>query len=118
MNAERLLAGREPVSPPPESALGALCRYISAADPVNYQPTNIAFGLLPPPPESGKRMGKTEKRALMVERALASLDLWLKSAGTAPTWRVRARRTPLQAGPSDEVRASPGPHPARRPASF
>jgi len=87
LNAHRLLAKIEPVFPPPESALGALCRYISSADPKNYQPTNIAFGLLPPLAETGKRRtGKADKRAAMVARATASLDRWLVESGAAPAW--------------------------------
>src|SRR4029077_10127753 len=37
LNAHRLLEGKETISPPHETALGALCRYISSADPSNYQ---------------------------------------------------------------------------------
>jgi methylenetetrahydrofolate--tRNA-(uracil-5-)-methyltransferase len=82
LNARRLLAGQEPVAPPPETALGALCRYISAADPAHYQPTNIAFGLLPPleEPETGRRRNKADRRALLVARAIAALDRWIGEA--------------------------------------
>ncbi len=82
LNACRLLAGREPVAPPPETALGALCRYISSADPAHYQPTNIAFGLLPPleEPETGRRRNKTDRRRLLVARAIAALDRWIGEA--------------------------------------
>lgn len=88
LNAHRLLRGEEPVHPPPESALGALCRYISSADPANYQPMNIAFGLLPPLAESGtgRRMSKGDKRAAMVARASESLAAWLAASGASPTW--------------------------------
>jgi methylenetetrahydrofolate--tRNA-(uracil-5-)-methyltransferase len=88
LGAHRLLRGEEPVHPPPETALGALCRYISSADPAHYQPMNIAFGLLPPLAETGRRMGKGDKRAAMVTRAVASLDAWLSSSGAAPTWAL------------------------------
>ena len=111
LNAERLLAGREPVSPPVETALGALCRYISSADPAGYQPTNIAFGLLPRV-EAGGRAGKTEKRARMVERALRSLDGWLAAQGLTPDWPIPARRdaiAPATAGSRSAPRSQARP---------
>jgi len=83
INARRLLAGLDAVAPPPESALGALCRYISEADPENYQPTNIAFGLLPPLAETPgvRRPGKARRREQIVARALAALDAWIAEHG-------------------------------------
>jgi methylenetetrahydrofolate--tRNA-(uracil-5-)-methyltransferase len=94
INARRLLEGRATVFPPPESALGALCRYISAADPSDYQPTNIAFGLLPPIEDAkGRRERKADKRARMVERALGALDRWMAETGVAPDW-VRTQEAP------------------------
>lgn len=88
LNAHRLLAGRECVVPPTETALGSLCRYISSADASNYQPTNIAFGLLPPLATTGRRISKVEKRSRLVKRALEGLDAWLERTDTAPTWRL------------------------------
>jgi len=63
--------GRAPAVFPEETALGALGRYISRSDPNNYQPTNIAFGLLP---ELGDRVRDKLKRRLgLSHRALARL---------------------------------------------
>jgi methylenetetrahydrofolate--tRNA-(uracil-5-)-methyltransferase len=63
--------GCEPVVFPEETALGALARYISRSDPRNYQPTNIAFGLLP---ELGERIrDKMKRRLSLSHRALARL---------------------------------------------
>jgi methylenetetrahydrofolate--tRNA-(uracil-5-)-methyltransferase len=72
INAARLVRGEETLAPPPSTALGALCHYISNAEVTSYQPTNIAFGLLPPfdPPVKNK---KARNQAL-VERALADLE--------------------------------------------
>jgi len=57
---------------PEETALGALGRYIARSDPNNYQPTNIAFGLLPelqtPIRDKGRR------RLALAHRALESLE--------------------------------------------
>ena len=38
--------------PPRTTAIGALAYYVSHADPRNYQPTNITFGIMEPAPES------------------------------------------------------------------
>ena len=59
--------------------LGALCHYISKADPENYQPTNATFGLLPQP--EGVRKKKERKEA-RVRIALEAIDEWL-SVGQA-----------------------------------
>jgi methylenetetrahydrofolate--tRNA-(uracil-5-)-methyltransferase len=75
VNAARLSDGAPPLVFPATTALGALARYISASDPKNYQPANIAFGLLPPlQPEI---RDKRQKKAAMVRRALEDLDAFL-----------------------------------------
>jgi methylenetetrahydrofolate--tRNA-(uracil-5-)-methyltransferase len=64
--------GKEPLALPEDTALGALGRYIARSDPENYQPTNIAFGLLP---ELDERVrDKSKKRLALSERALRSLE--------------------------------------------
>jgi methylenetetrahydrofolate--tRNA-(uracil-5-)-methyltransferase len=64
--------GEEPLAFPEETALGALGRYIARSDPRHYQPTNIAFGLLPELP--ARIRDKARKRMAMAERALRGLD--------------------------------------------
>ena len=80
-NAARLVLGLEPLAPPRTTALGALAHYVSHADPSNYQPTNITFGIMPPldaPPKS------RHDRALATSaRALADLDRWAREPVTA-----------------------------------
>jgi methylenetetrahydrofolate--tRNA-(uracil-5-)-methyltransferase len=62
----------EPRPFPEETALGALGRYIARSDPNRYQPTNIAFGLLP---ELAARVkDKSKRRLALSERALLSLE--------------------------------------------
>lgn len=87
--ATGLLAGRhaaafaagEPVRPlPRQTALGSLCHYVSAADPVNYQPANITFDLLPAlEDKTRKRVGRNKKarHAEVARRAEASLQEYL-----------------------------------------
>jgi len=47
INAARLAQGKETLVFPRETAHGALAHYITTADPANFQPMNINFGLLP-----------------------------------------------------------------------
>ena len=82
-NAATLALGEAPRSLPRSTALGALAYYVSHADPRTYQPTNIAFGLIPPldaPPR-----GRQARRQAMARRALADLDTWMR--GNAPADR-------------------------------
>jgi methylenetetrahydrofolate--tRNA-(uracil-5-)-methyltransferase len=62
----------EPLAFPEDTALGALGRYIARSDPRHYQPTNIAFGLLPELPQ--RIRDKAARRTAVARRALASLD--------------------------------------------
>jgi methylenetetrahydrofolate--tRNA-(uracil-5-)-methyltransferase len=64
--------GRTPPVFPEDTALGALGRYISGSDPGHYQPTNIAFGLLPELPR--RIRDKARRRLALSERALTSLE--------------------------------------------
>ncbi len=60
---------------PRQTAVGSLCHYVSAADPVNYQPANITFDLLPKleQPPRDKKTRQTE----VCKRALTALDEYL-----------------------------------------
>ncbi|HYV86076.1 MAG TPA: methylenetetrahydrofolate--tRNA-(uracil(54)-C(5))-methyltransferase (FADH(2)-oxidizing) TrmFO [Patescibacteria group bacterium] len=72
INAARLADGGPAVIFPATTALGALARYISSSESANYQPTNIAFGLMPPL-ENDIRDKRRRKEA-MVRRALGDLE--------------------------------------------
>ena len=72
MGAAFRVRGEAPPEFPLDTALGALGHYIARSDPENYQPTNIAFGLLPELPVRLK--DKARRRLALSERALASLD--------------------------------------------
>jgi methylenetetrahydrofolate--tRNA-(uracil-5-)-methyltransferase len=64
--------GGAPLIFPEDTALGALGRYIARSDPHHYQPTNIAFGLLPDLPVRVR--DKARKRLALAQRALESLE--------------------------------------------
>ncbi len=70
VNAARFAAGRPPLSWPRSSAIGSLLNYLVSADPNNFQPENINFGILPPASTSSAKIGRKEKRRLQTEIAL------------------------------------------------
>lgn len=74
INLSRLMAGLEPVLPPPSTMLGALYRYLREADPAHFQPMNANFGLLDDLPQPVR--DKRRKREMFAERALAELESW------------------------------------------
>ena len=66
--------GKLPYStPPPTTALGALIHHILHADPRDFQPMNVNFGLFAP--LEGK-IRKTEKKELFVSRAFGDIRAW------------------------------------------
>jgi methylenetetrahydrofolate--tRNA-(uracil-5-)-methyltransferase len=74
VNLSRLLAGEEPVIPPPTTMLGALYRYMREADPRHFQPMNANFGLVD---ELGERVkDKRVRKERLAERALAVMTEW------------------------------------------
>src|SRR5215468_1982365 len=68
INAVRTARGETPITFPAETAIGALCRYVSTPQK-NFAPMNINFGLLPDM-NLPRRISKTERQRLMCERAL------------------------------------------------
>jgi methylenetetrahydrofolate--tRNA-(uracil-5-)-methyltransferase len=79
INLARLLAGEEPLVPPPTTMLGALYRYLREAQPGHFQPMNANFGLLEPldPPVRDK----AKKKEALAERALAAMDAFAVELG-------------------------------------
>jgi methylenetetrahydrofolate--tRNA-(uracil-5-)-methyltransferase len=77
LGAAARVRGQDPQPLPQETALGALGRYISSSDPAHYQPTNIAFGLLPELSEHVR--DKAKRRLRLSDRALARLALFQAS---------------------------------------
>ena len=73
--AAALAIGDAPRAFPRETAMGSLTAYVSGADPLNYQPANITFDLLPKlenPPRD-----KKVRYAEVCRRALAALEEYL-----------------------------------------
>ncbi|HAK55254.1 MAG TPA: methylenetetrahydrofolate--tRNA-(uracil(54)-C(5))-methyltransferase (FADH(2)-oxidizing) TrmFO [Acidobacteria bacterium] len=89
LNAAALALGRPPRAAPRTTALGALAHYVSHADSNDYQPTNIAFGLMPPLEKAPRR--RAARRLATAERALADLAVWQVEAGRASD----AQSTPI-----------------------
>jgi methylenetetrahydrofolate--tRNA-(uracil-5-)-methyltransferase len=82
INLSRLLAGDEPVLPPPTTMLGALYRYLREADPKHFQPMNANFGLMEELPERVR--DKRVKREKLAERALGEIVRWRDATSAAP----------------------------------
>lgn len=80
LNAVRVIHRTDLLVPPPNTALGALVRYIAYATGQPFQPMNINFGLLPELPQ--RIRGKGERRRQMVQQALIAADQWRAELGT------------------------------------
>ncbi len=85
-NAVAVARGRAPSVLPRETAIGALAHYVSHADARHYQPTNITFGIMPPldgpAPEmaaGGRHSKKADRKLALSDRALQSLDVWVRA---------------------------------------
>ncbi len=73
-HAAAIAEGRQPQPLPRATALGSLCHYISAADPLHYQPANITFDLLPPLEEELRRKLRKDKKARHAEVCRQALE--------------------------------------------
>ena len=81
IHAVALVSGEMPLPPPRPTALGSLVRYITHADPSNFQPANITFDLLPP---LGTKIRERQRRhAAQCELALRELETWLRQLSPA-----------------------------------
>lgn len=72
INLARLVQGKEPFIFPATTALGSLAHYITTADPKNFQPMNINFGLFEPLPEKVKN--KQARNEQLAKRALTTIQ--------------------------------------------
>ncbi|HEX8286981.1 MAG TPA: methylenetetrahydrofolate--tRNA-(uracil(54)-C(5))-methyltransferase (FADH(2)-oxidizing) TrmFO [Pyrinomonadaceae bacterium] len=79
LNAVRVAGNDDTITAPTNSAIGALCRYVSNVETKNFQPVNITFGLLEELPLElrKKYRNKRERHKIQVERALEDWNEWL-----------------------------------------
>jgi methylenetetrahydrofolate--tRNA-(uracil-5-)-methyltransferase len=75
INAARQAASRPLVTPPRETALGALIGHLTNTATKNFQPMNVNFGLFSPLPG---RIPKKLRGAAYAERALEALEGWMR----------------------------------------
>lgn len=90
INAARVAGGKAPLAFPRETATGALCHYITTADPATFQPMNVAFGLLPPLAEPVRR---SERKRRLAERALQALEGFRREHGLAGAGEAEGTRS-------------------------
>lgn len=81
VNAARLLRGEAPLVLPPETMLGALCHYVTHADPKTFQPMKANFGILPPLPD-GRRRNRRQRAQAYAARALEVLEAFWPEPAT------------------------------------
>jgi methylenetetrahydrofolate--tRNA-(uracil-5-)-methyltransferase len=70
--------GRPAAPVPRGTALGSLVRYITQANPKDFQPANITFDLLPPLEEETRKKirDKRERHRIQCQHALELFDVW------------------------------------------
>jgi methylenetetrahydrofolate--tRNA-(uracil-5-)-methyltransferase len=78
INAARLVLGQELLTFPPETAIGSMAKYITTANPDNFQPMNANFGLFAELEEPIKN--KKERIELYAKRALETIQNFVKKS--------------------------------------
>jgi methylenetetrahydrofolate--tRNA-(uracil-5-)-methyltransferase len=87
-----------PPLPPVETAIGALLRHITGgANSDTFQPMNVNFGLMPPPPKNAR---KADRKKAYTERARVHFHHWEASE------RTRVRKARLQDDESSDLISS------------
>ena len=76
VNAARVARGETPIVLPSTTMLGALCDYVTHADPSHFQPMKAAFGLLPALPDGPKRGRRDRNRAHAERSAKSMVEAW------------------------------------------
>ena len=75
INGARLQQGREPLSPPPHTALGALITHLTESVPDHFQPSNVNFGLFP---AWEQKVPKRLRGQIRAERSREALKEWVE----------------------------------------
>ncbi len=76
INAANFLHGKNLITLPQETMLGALCHYVTHADLKDFQPMKANFGILPEL-HLDKKIGKRERGQMYAERANKKLNEYL-----------------------------------------
>jgi methylenetetrahydrofolate--tRNA-(uracil-5-)-methyltransferase len=76
------MAGLELSPPPPETALGGLVRHLTESRPSTFQPANINWGLMSPPPELAAIKNRRDRRLRHAVLAVDSIRRWARSLET------------------------------------
>jgi methylenetetrahydrofolate--tRNA-(uracil-5-)-methyltransferase len=88
-HAARAILGLEPLEFPRESAFGAVVAHLQNIDTHDFQPANVTWSYFPPLDREIR--DKKERRGLMAQRALGSIDALLDRVGDRDV-RVRGDR--------------------------
>jgi methylenetetrahydrofolate--tRNA-(uracil-5-)-methyltransferase len=75
-NAARMVKGMEPSTPPAETVLGSLCRYLVETDPRHFSPMNANWGITPNLEE--RIRDKKEKGRRLGLRAVQAIDQFIR----------------------------------------
>jgi methylenetetrahydrofolate--tRNA-(uracil-5-)-methyltransferase len=78
VNVARWMNGQPLLTLPPSTMMGALCHYVTHAEPKEFQPMKANFGIMPPLENPPK--GKRERAVEYAARALADLEAYLGEA--------------------------------------
>ncbi|MHB8177082.1 MAG: methylenetetrahydrofolate--tRNA-(uracil(54)-C(5))-methyltransferase (FADH(2)-oxidizing) TrmFO [Vulcanimicrobiaceae bacterium] len=77
-HAARALLGMPPATVPSESALGAVVAHLQNRQTSDFQPSNVTWAFFPPLAAGAGRLGKRERHRAMAERALASIERFVR----------------------------------------
>jgi hypothetical protein len=109
-NAAALTRGETLRVPPRTTAIGALAYYVSHANPHDYQPTNITFGIISQgTPALGTIRDKVKRKLAISERALSDLGRWVAEDARGAEGAGGARGAEDAEGDVSVVSAFPGP---------
>jgi methylenetetrahydrofolate--tRNA-(uracil-5-)-methyltransferase len=85
LNGVRFHRGQSALSFPAACTMGGLGSHLQNQVTTNFQPSNIAWGLLPPLTQlPGARLSKKEKNMALAKRALNDLLAWMLEQGLQP----------------------------------
>lgn len=75
IHAARAILGLPPIEFPPQTAFGAVVAHLQNAQTHDFQPANVTWAYFPPLPHEVR--DKKERRRLLAQRALATIDRFL-----------------------------------------